>query len=238
VTILTNIKALQLIGSSTSKGFGIHPEKSYFSLLRGRWPALVASTVSKDLLTMSQIVDILRQAPDKTCETVLVIHSAADTFLIPSLPFRLYLRMRAGTSTSSDHGPGYVIYKSMNRLVKVLFFSVGLLKPNTSFISLFRSLKSIEALSINYRHIFVIVDTSTRLFSLEWMFKGLYSSFTNILLKKSPKLSVIDFDKISYDSGYVRADFYQKDRWHLNELGHDLLFNEIDLKLIDLYSIS
>jgi len=50
--------------------------------------------------------------------------------------------------------------------------------------------------------------------------------------------SVIDFDKISYDSGYVRADFYQKDRWHLNELGHDLLSNEIDLKLIDLYSIS
>ena len=235
---MTNIKALYLIGSSTSKGFGIHPEKSYFSLLRARWPALVASTVSKDLLTMSQIVDILRQAPDKTCETVLVIHAAADTFLIPSLPFRLYLQMRAGTSTSSDHGPGYIIYKSMNRFVKVLLFSVGLLKPNTSFISLFRSLKSIEALSIKYRHTFVIVDTSTRLFSLEWMLKGLYSSFTNILLRKSPKLSVIDFNKISHDSGHVRADFYQKDRWHLNELGHDLLSNEIDLKLIDLHSIS
>ena len=237
MTILTNIKALQLIGSSTSKGFGIHPEKSYFSLLRERWPALVASTESKDLLTISQIVDILREAPDKNCERVLVIHSAADTFLIPSLPFQLFLRMRTSTGISSNQGPGYVIYKSMNRFFKVLFFSVGLLKPNTSFISLFRSLKSIETLSINYRHTFLIVDTSTRFFSIEWMFKGLYSRFTDIFLKGSPEISVIDFNRISYDSRYVRADFYQKDRWHLNELGHNLLFNEIDLKLIDLNSI-
>ena len=238
MSILTNTKALQLIGSSTSKGFGIHPEKSYFSLLLGRLPALVASTHSQDLLNISQIVDILRKAPSKNIDTVLVIHSAADTFLIPSFLFRLYLRMRSNMGTSSDQVPGYVIYKSMNRFAKVLLFSVGLLKTNTSFPSLFRSLNSIESLTVNYRHTFVIVDTSTRIFSIEWTLKGLYSRFTDILFKGSPKLSVIDFNKISHDSRYVRADFYQEDRWHLNELGHDLLFNEIAKKLNDLHLVS
>ena len=235
---MINFRALQLIGSSTSRGFGISVEKSYFSLLQESWPAVVASNESKDLLSFPQIVDLLMETPGNNTETVLVIHSAADTFLIPSILFRRYMQMRSVKSTSVVRFPGYGIYKSMNRFVKILLISVGFLKTNTSFLSLFRSIKSIQTLSVNYRHTFVIVDTSPRFFSIEWIFRGLYSRFTDILLNDSPKITVIDINKISHEARFVRADFYQKDRWHLNELGHDLLFNGIALNLRDLHLVS
>jgi hypothetical protein len=235
---MIDFKNLRLIGSSTARGHGIDTENSYLSLLQGRWPALVASNESQDLLGISRIVDILRRTPDSSIDTVLIIHSAADTFLIAGLPYRLFLRMKSAISNSAHQSPGYTIYKYMNRNLKLLFFCVRFLKLNTGLISFFRSVNLIDSFSADYRHTFVIVDTTSKLFSIEWFFKGLYSRLTSALLESSLKITVIDIKKIIDESQYVHIDFYQRDRWHLNELGHDFLSNEITLRLRDLGIVS
>lgn len=234
---LINIGALFLIGSSTAAGFGIDRDKSYFSLCLQRYPSLVGLNASQDLISISQIVATVKESQDLDSNTVLIIHSAADGYLVPTFPLQLYSRVKLWTVDSPSKFDGYAMYRGMNRYLKSLFLLARFVKPRTSLLSLFRSFKSVNMLAIQSRHIFVIVDSTMRM-SPEWIFKSCHSRIVIRMFQDSKKVSTIDLREIVNQSSFTQTDILQRDNWHLNELGHSLLADKIVAGLSDLRLIS
>jgi hypothetical protein len=230
---LINSGALFLIGSSTAAGFGIDRDKSYFSLCLQRYPSLIGLNASQDLISISQIVATVKESQYLNSNTVLIIHSAADGYLVPTFPLKLYSRVKSWTADSASGFDGYLIYRKMNRLPKSLFLLARFLKPRTSLLSLFRSFKSVNMLAVRSRHIFVIVDSTFRM-SPEWIFRSCHSRIVVRMFQDSKKVSTIDLRKIVNQSSFTQADILQGDNWHLNALGHSLLADKIASGLSDL----
>ncbi len=234
---LINIGALFLIGSSTAAGFGIDRDKSYFSLCLQRYPSLIGLNASQDLISISQIVATVKESQDLDSNTVLIIHSAADGYLVPTFPLQLYSRVKLWTADSPSKFDGYAMYRGMNRYLKSLFLLARFLKPRTSLLSLFRSYNSVNMLAVQSRHIFVIVDSTMRM-SPEWIFKSCHSRIVIRMFQDSKKVSTIDLREIVNQSSFTQTDILQGDNWHLNELGHSLLADKIVAGLSDLRLIS
>ena len=231
---MIDFKFILLIGSSTARGFGLNSDESYLSKIAQSVPSVSTVNLTKDLRDISDILAILHKYQEHTDATVLIIHSAADSFFIPTSVLFSILRFKSSNNPLLMENNGYAIYKAMSTWKKSFLIASRLVKPNTSFLKLIRSYRLLKKFSNTFKHIFVIVDSGIPKFSPEWIIRSYYSRVIQFLFSNSHNISVIDFEKLSKKSIFKQATLYQSDGWHLNHIGHRIIAIEIIHRLNDL----